>query len=139
MRPSLALAALPLAASMLAASMLAPAWAAPSQVLSTAPGADLRLGVFAVVRKDCSTGEAPEIRISRAPMHGIIVLQSVTLSTKRVQNCPVVTAPARQITYRPTPGFTGQDEVTFDVVDSATKQSDLHPVTIAVQAPPAKP
>lgn len=91
----------------------APARAAPPQVLSTEPGTDVRLGVYALVHKDCSTGDAPEIRVTRTPMHGLLVLQSVTMSTKRVEGCPVVTAPARQITYRPAAGFTGQDEVTF--------------------------
>lgn len=128
-----------LAFALAALVVASPAGAAAPQVISIDPGKDVRLGVFAVVHKACSTGAAPEIRIARPPSHGVILLQSVTLSTKHVDNCPVVTAPARQITYRPAAGFIGQDNVAFDVVDPVTKQADLHQVTIAVQTMQPKP
>ena len=128
-----------LAPALLSLFIAGPAAAAAPQVMGTDPGKELRLGVYAVVHQDCSTGTAPQITIKRLPAHGVLVVQDVVLSTKHVDHCPLVTAPARQITYRPAADFTGQDEVAFDVTDPATKQADLHPVTISVGTAPAKP
>ncbi len=114
------------------------AQAATPSVIQTDPGKDAKLGVYAVFHVDCSSGVAPEIRISRPPSHGVVILQQVTLTTKRVQGCPQISAPARQFVYRPDTGFSGQDEITFDVIDTATGQSESHPVTISVQAMPTK-
>ena len=123
------------AAVMLAAG---PGWAASPYLVSTTMDKDAPLGVYAVVHKDCSVGGAPDIRIIREPAHGVVILLDGQISARRAKSCALVTAPARQVVYRPAAGFTGRDEVMFDVIDPATGQADTHPVMISVQAPPTK-
>ena len=87
---------------------------------------------------DCSAGAPPEIRVTAAPKNGMVAITGGTLTTKRLAQCPKVSAPVRQIIYRPRDGFTGTDEVTFDVVDPAQGKPVSHTVTITVGTPPVK-
>lgn len=121
------------------ALLLSPAvtWAASSRLIVTAVGQEAPVGVYAVVRRDCSVGAAPDIHVLRAPVHGAVLVHDVQLATKRASPCNPVTAPAHRVTYRPEAGFSGQDELLFEIVDRDTGQTDPHPVTIIVQAAPA--
>ncbi len=105
---------------------------AADQRFSTASGQEIRLGSYAVFKRDCSGGTAAEIRPSGEQHGGIVVLTSGTLSTTRIPNCGKVDAPARILSYRPNPGFTGIDHVRFDVVDTATGQSQTHVIEVTV-------
>ena len=113
-----------------------PTWAASPRVVATNLGEDAPLGVYAVIRGDCSVGAAPDIRVTRTPAHGAIVLQEVQFAGKRAGPCTLMQVPARQVTYRPAAGFSGQDEVTFEIVNRTTGQVDSHTVMIIVQAAP---
>ena len=64
------------------------------------------------------------------------MVQDIRLAAKRPEPSTAVVAPARQVVYRPAAGFSGRDEVMFEIVDRATGQSDPHPVTIVVQPSP---
>ena len=122
-----------------AAMMLAtgPGWAAAPRLISTTMGKDAPIGVYAVVRRDCSVGAAPEIRITRGPAHGTIVLQDLQFAVERTSRCAPGVVPAREVIYRPAANFSGQDEVSFELVDRDTGQSDPHLVTIVVQPAPS--
>ena len=113
-----------------------PGWAVSPRLVSTTSGKDAPIGVYAVVRSDCSVGAAPDIRVTRPPAHGAIMVQDARLAGRGAEPCGLVVAMAHQVTYRPTAGFVGQDEVTFDVVDHDTGRADPHPVTIVVQPVP---
>lgn len=128
--------------AMWAAAMLLlgarPLLAAAPETARTDPGKPVRVGYYSVFHPDCSAGAAPDIRVTAAPKAGTIVITGGTLTTKRIASCPKVSAPVRQIIYRPRDGFTGTDEVTFDVVDPAGGKPVSHTVTITVGTPPIK-
>ncbi len=107
--------------------------AASPRLVSTTPGKDQPIGIYAVVRSDCSVGAAPDIRVIRPPAHGAIMVDDVRMAGRGSDRCAPVVALARRVTYRPSAGFVGQDEVIFDIVDRETGQADSHPVTIVVQ------
>lgn len=110
------------------------AHAAGPETSTTSPGKDVRIGAYSVFRSEgCSAGPAPDIKLTKAPASGVIVLQEGTLTTTRVPNCPKISGPVKQITYRPNPGFTGSDAVSFEVVDTAAGKTDQHTVVIEVR------
>ena len=115
-----------------------PAQAAGSEQAKTDPGKPVRVGYYSVFHADCSAGPPPEIRMTASPKSGVVVISDGTLTTKRLANCPKVSAPVRQIIYRPRDGFTGTDEVAFDVVDPKGGKAVGHRVTITVGTPPIK-
>ena len=100
--------------------------------VTTTAGKEVRLGAFAAFKRDCSGGTAADLRPAGDQHGGVIAVTSGTLSTSHVPGCATVTSPARVLTYRPNPGFTGSDRVTFDVVDVATGQGHAHSVAVTV-------
>ena len=100
--------------------------------VTTTAGKEVRLGAFAAFKRDCSGGTAADLRPAGDQHGGVIAVTSGTLSTSHVPGCAIVTSPARVLTYRPNPGFTGSDRVTFDVVDVATGQGQAHSVAVTV-------
>ena len=111
--------------------------AASPRLITTEIGKEAPVGVYAVVRGDCSVGAAPDIHVIRAPAHGAVLVHDVQLATKRASPCNPTVVPAHQVVYRPEAGFSGQDEMLFEIVDRDTGQADPHPVTIVVQPAPA--
>lgn len=126
MRPTLALA---LAALCLPAP-LAGARAADDAPLTTSAGKEVRIGAYAAFKRDCSGGTAAEVRPAGDQRGGVLAVTSGTLSTTHVPGCATVTSPARILSYRPNPGFTGVDRVSFEVVGGGGSQS--HTVSITV-------
>lgn len=100
--------------------------------VTTTVGKEVRLGAYAAFKRDCSGGTAADLRPAGDQRNGVIVITSGTLSTSHVPGCTSVTSPARILSYRPNPGFTGNDRVTFDVVDGATGQGQTHSVAVTV-------
>ena len=129
MRTNLLL-ALSLAISACAGPALAGASSDPG--VTTTTGKDVRLGAYAVFRRDCSGGAAADVRPAGDQRSGVLVISPGTLATTRIPNCGKVESPARIIVYRPNPGFVGTEQVTYDVVDTATGQSQTHVVLINV-------
>ncbi len=100
--------------------------------LKTTAGHEVRLGAYAAFKRDCSGGTAAEVRPAGDQRGGVLAVSSGTLSTARVPGCATVTSPARIVTYRPNPGFTGVDRVSFEVIDAAGGGSQAHTVAITV-------
>ena len=100
--------------------------------VTTLAGKEVRLGAYAVFKRDCSGGAAADLRPAGNQHGGVIAITSGTLSTSHVPGCSTVTSPAHVLTYRPNPGFIGADRVTFDVIDAATGQVQGHSVVVTV-------
>ena len=123
--PTLALAALCLAP-------LSGARAADDAPLTTSAGQEVRIGAYAAFKRDCSGGTAAEVRPAGDQRGGVLAVTSGTLTTTHVPGCATVTSPARILTYRPNPGFTGVDRVSFEVVNAAGGAAQAHAVSITV-------
>ena len=128
MRPALSLALVVLCV----AAPLAGARAADDAPLTTSAGKEVRIGAYAAFKRDCSGGTAAEVRPAGDQRGGVLAVTSGTLSTTHVPGCATVTSPARILSYRPNPGFTGVDRVSFEVVDAAGGGSQSHTVSITV-------
>ncbi len=111
---------------------LAQAQPVEDAAVTTTAGKEVRLGAYAAFKRDCSGGTAADLRPAGDQRGGVLVITAGTLSTSHVPGCSTVTSPARLLTYRPNPGFTGADRVTFDVIDVATGQGHAHSVAVTV-------
>ena len=115
----------------LAGSGLARADTVEEKPVATPAGHEVRLGAYAAFRPDCS-GSAATVKPSGDQRGGVLVVVDGTLTTSHVPGCATATAPAQVLLYRPNPGFTGADRVTFGVVDPATGVEHDHSVAVTV-------
>lgn len=101
--------------------------------VTTPAGQEVRLGAYAAIRSDCSGGSAATLKPTGDQRGGLVVIVPGTLTTAHAPGCAGgVTSPAQVLFYRPNPGFTGADRVTFGVVDPATGSERAHSVAVTV-------
>ncbi|SFG90661.1 4-aminobutyrate aminotransferase [Methylobacterium gossipiicola] len=85
---------------------------------TAAPGKSVRLAIVPNLKKDCSAGPMPEIRVSGAPKNGSLITKAGKIKTPASYRCPNKEASVQAIFYQSKDGFTGADEVTVDVKDA---------------------
>jgi hypothetical protein len=96
-------------------------------------GRDIRIGVFASVRPDCTSGPLPIIRLNEEPKHGKVTVREGKLRTTNLQKCLAAEVPAFIVIYRSSPDFEGRDEVALDVGTGEKRQ--IQRITITVTNP----
>jgi len=103
--------------------LTAPAFAQTTVTRSetAAPGKSVRLAIVPNLKKDCSAGPMPEIRVSGAPKNGSLITKVGKIKTPASYRCPGKEAAVQAIFYQSKDGYTGTDEVTVDVKDSDGK------------------
>lgn len=100
--------------------LTAPAFAQTTVTRSetAAPGKSVRLAIVPNLKKDCTSGPMPEIRVSGAPKNGSLITKVGKLKTPAKYRCPGKEAAVQALFYQSKDGYTGTDEVTVDVKDS---------------------
>jgi hypothetical protein len=104
-------------------------------------GKPLRIGIYGNVKKDCSAGPLPELKVVTPPKHGTLAIRTGKVKTNRIANCPNLETPIRGVFYQATAGYTGVDEISYEV-RSAEGKVRSHSVRINVSNQPnpkAKP
>ena len=104
---------------------------------TAAPGKSVRLAIVPNLKKDCTSGPMPEIRVSGAPKNGSLITKAGKIKTPASYRCPNKEAAVQALFYQPNSGFTGTDEVTFEV-KSSDGQVQTQTVKITVAASGAK-
>lgn len=131
----------PLAAILAGSLILAgPAFAQTTVTRSkaVAAGKTVRLEIAPNLKKDCSPGPMPEFKISGAPKNGSVITKVGKLKTPGSYRCPNKDAAVQALFYQPNNGFTGSDEVTFEV-RSSDGQVQTQTIKITVGPASAKP
>ena len=100
--------------------------------VTTAGGQQVRLGAYAVPKADCSGGVAAELHPRGDQRGGVVVVSPGTMTTTPARGCASVSTPAQVMFYRPNPGFSGTDRVSFGLVDPTTGRESDHSVAITV-------
>ena len=100
---------------------------------TVAPGKAVRLEIAPNLKKDCSPGPMPEFKVSGPPKNGSIITKVGKLKTPANYRCPNKEAAVQALFYQPNNGFTGADEVTFEV-RSSDGQVQTQTVKITVAA-----
>ncbi|MXQ14091.1 4-aminobutyrate aminotransferase [Microvirga makkahensis] len=91
-----------------------------------------RLGVYGNVRKDCTSGPLPTVRVVTPPRHGELNVRSGKLKAGRIPRCPTLEPTAQGIFYKANPTYKGTDEVSYEV-RSASGKVETHTVRISVK------
>ena len=105
---------------------------------TVAPGKTVRIEIAPNLKKDCSPGPMPEFKVSGAPKNGSVITKVGKLKTPAGYRCPNKEAAVQALFYQPNSGFTGADEITFEV-RSSDGQVQTQTVKITVEAASAKP
>lgn len=108
-----------------------------SRSKTVAPGKTVRLEIAPNLKKDCSPGPMPEFKVSGPPKNGSVITRVGKLKTPASYRCPNKEAAVQALFYQPNTGFTGSDEVTFEV-KGADGQVETQTVKITVGAAGAK-
>jgi hypothetical protein len=83
--------------------------------VKAAPGRDVRIGIYANIRPDCTSGPLPSIRLIAAPAHGTVSVKRGTLKATNVKQCLGIEVPAFIAFYRAAGGFSGDDEFELEI------------------------
>ncbi|GJD35581.1 VCBS repeat-containing protein [Methylobacterium aerolatum] len=105
---------------------------------SVAAGQTVRLEIAPNLKKDCSPGPMPEFKVSGAPKNGSVITKVGKLKTPASYRCPNKEAAVQALFYQANSGFTGTDEVTFEVKTS-DGQVQTQTIKITVGGANAKP
>jgi hypothetical protein len=95
------------------------------------PDTDINAGIFATIRKDCTAGPLPAVRLVTPPAHGKVTVKQGKLRATNVKNCLGMELPAFVAIYRSARDFVGQDRFTLEVVGSNGK-TQMQEITVTV-------
>ncbi len=101
---------------------------------SVASGKTVRLAIVPNLKKDCSPGPMPEIRVSGAPKNGSLVTKVGKIKTPASYRCPNKEAAVQAVFYESKANFTGADEVVVDIKNS---DGQVQTQTIKITVGPA--
>lgn len=100
---------------------------------TVASGKSVRLAIVPNLKKDCSSGPMPEVRVSGAPKNGSLVTKVGKIKTPASYRCPNKEAAVQGVFYESKPNFTGTDEVVVDIKNS-DGQVQTQTIKITVEA-----
>jgi len=81
-------------------------------------GKSARLVIVPNLKKDCSTGPMPEIRVTTPPKFGSLITKAGKLKTPAKYRCPNKDTEAQAIFYQGNAGYTGPDTVVVEIKNS---------------------
>jgi len=83
--------------------------------VKAAAGRDVRVGIYANIRPDCTSGPLPAIRLVAAPAHGAVSVKRGTLKSTNLKQCLGIEVPAFVAFYRAAEDFNGADEFELEI------------------------
>jgi hypothetical protein len=72
-------------------------------------GRQVRVGTYFSLKRDCTPGQLPAIRLVEKPANGAVVVRSAKVRATNVRQCLAVEVPAYVAFYRSKPDFSGTD------------------------------
>ena len=72
-------------------------------------GRQVRVATYFSLKRDCTAGQLPAIRLVEKPTNGAVVVRSAKLRATNVRQCLAVEVPAYIAFYRSKPDFSGTD------------------------------
>lgn len=113
------------AGSLVAGPALAQTTVTRSETAAT--GKSVRLVIAPNLKKDCSAGPLPEIKVTTAPKNGSLITKAGKIKTPGSYRCPNKEADVQAVFYQSKPSFTGSDEVTVEIknADGAVQTQNI--------------
>jgi hypothetical protein len=100
------------------------------------PDTNINAGIFASIKRDCTAGPLPSVRLLTPPAHGKVTVKQGRVRATNLKQCLGADLPAFVAIYRSAQGFVGQDIFTLEVV-SAGGKSQIQRITVTVMKPGA--
>ncbi len=100
------------------------------------PDANINVGVFISIHKDCTAAPLPVVRLIIPPAHGNITVKQGRLRVTNLRHCLGADLPAFVAIYRSAANFIGQDVFTLEVIGSGGK-AQFQRITVTVMKPGA--
>jgi hypothetical protein len=90
-------------------------------------GKQARLVIVPNLKKDCSLGPMPEIKVVTPPTSGSLITKAGKLKTPAKYRCPNKDAEVQAIFYQPNSGYTGSDGVVVEIknADGVVEKRDI--------------
>lgn len=98
------------------------------------PNTNINVGIFTTLRKNCTAGPLPVVRLVAPPAHGKITLKQGRLRATNLKQCLGVEVPAFIAIYRSAQNFIGQDLVTLEVIGAGGK-SQFQRIRVTITQP----
>jgi hypothetical protein len=76
---------------------------------------DVRVGVYANVQPDCTSGPLPTIRLTDPPANGRVIVRRAKIGATNVKQCLALQVPGLVAFYRSRAGFSGADTLSLEV------------------------
>lgn len=96
------------------------------RAVKAAPGQIIRVGVYADIRPDCTSGPLPGIRLAHAPAHGTVSVKRGMLKATNVKQCLALDVPAFVAFYRASADFAGADEFDLEITFASGRKELQH-------------
>jgi hypothetical protein len=96
-------------------------------------GKPLRLALIANLKRDCTAGPMPDVRVLTPPTRGTLAIRSGKLKAGSLKRCPELEVQVQGVFYQANRGLSGNDAVVFEV-----KRPDgtTHLVTLKIEISP---
>jgi hypothetical protein len=93
--------------------------------------ANINAGIFASIRRDCTAGPLPVVRLLSPPAHGKVTVKQGRLRATNMKQCLGMELPAFIAIYRSVPDFIGQDNFTLELIGVGGK-AQIQQITVTV-------
>jgi hypothetical protein len=93
--------------------------------------ANINAGIFASLRRDCTAGPLPVVRLLSPPAHGKVTVKQGRLRATNMKQCLGMELPAFVAIYRSVPDFIGQDNFTIELIGVGGK-AQIQQITVTV-------
>jgi hypothetical protein len=94
--------------------------------INVQPGREARVGVYATIRPDCTSGPLPAIRLTVPPTQGVVRVRRGTLKLTNFKQCLAIQVPALVATYRAATDFNGADEFALEITLAGGRKQLQH-------------
>ena len=93
--------------------------------------ANINAGIFASIRRDCTAGPLPVVRLLSPPAHGKVTVKQGRLRATNMKQCLGMELPAFVAIYRSVPDFIGQDNFTLELIGVGGK-AQIQQITVTL-------
>jgi hypothetical protein len=100
------------------------------------PDTNINAGIFTTLRRDCTAGPLPVVRLVTPPAHGKVTVKQGRLRATNLKQCLGTDLPAFIAIYRSAQDFVGQDLFTLEVIGAGGK-AQLQRIVVIVAKPAA--
>jgi hypothetical protein len=96
--------------------------------------ANINVGIFTSIHRDCTAAPLPVIRLISPPEHGKVVVKQGRLRATNLKQCLGAELPAFVAIYRSSRDFVGRDVFTLEVIGAGGK-AQFQRITVIVMQP----